>query len=843
MDEQQFEEFLNEFRELKDDISLDIGRAGLLGVRERVNREGRDFALRDKQMDEEPLFMDRNFPNENEPETDEDSGTIVGVLNSFKTTIFNAKVRNLFEDSTLPLMDKMDILYEAGQFLEENRTSETQDILVTILREIRHWKEDQPTSLLRTVRSHVDLFFRNPVWNSFVGAMKLLNFTLTPIFRGIRFLLFGGQKKPVDVRILEAIKDQTQFMMTGRIFERGFFERFSAMGALGLAGRGALSAIAGDISRGIGARQVGGIEAARERQRLREEGRGEEVGRNFITDFFDDLYRQDITRAAFGSRAEDTGRSQVLEEILETNDILGAIQELTGQNVMSLTSIDENIRSLTFMNAAVMANVRLGDLSPETEAIRMMSEEMQHGFFDLNRIQEKVTSRVIESNVGIAAAQAEQFRNDSLKEEIREQVRSETYQRLADGIESIEDSNSDIRRFSRGELIETRRLRRQSFITAILGTVGSLAGSIVGALGSLGGSLIGAIGSAAVGLGSTILGGLSTLAAAIGVKSLAGRAGGMIGGVGKGRKPGKAGRVGKILSGAKDIGGKAIRGVRGAGLFGVLTAAGLSLSDYFSSDEENRPQLGGVLSGIAGGAAGVGAGGAAGAALGALGGPAAPITVPVGWLVGSLIGGEGGRQLGEGIFNRFFAKEEEQKPEEQPATNENVQDMLSDHLKRSKEFLSDYSQAAREAAAKAKSFTGRLLGSEPMTPRQMTDDFLSSLPSAQPQISASPSVPLRPQEPSIIPAEAGSVVEDIRNTVSNTVNSVIEQSSSVFSGFDFTGGVDSILGGIKAIERVLMDIKKNGENPKEIPIDNSGLSDAFKNQFQNPAPKGIMNDY
>lgn len=634
MEERQFDEFLDKFEEIGNKMTYDMGKLGLASVRQ--NQDSPNMGGYGKSyVQDNSMYLSHRFSAENVAVQDSTLHDRVDTLiEEMRNSNRTVRVTNLFSDISYPMMNKMDDLLLDQQVFENRLQYNTETYLVAILREIRNMDSGNQTAILHAAHSHIAMFFRNPLWNTMVGALRAIKFVLTPIFSGLRNVLFGKKEATVEQKILGAIKEQTEFMRTGETGGRSLWERFREQGLVGMGVSAVARSTVGRLAVDEDGNRVGGREAAQRRQQLRETGRGHEIPRNLAISIADKLFSKDVVKRRTNQSIGDMGGVPMYYDFEEKDD---GVLRLSDDSISpwinagreNTTSIIDTVRDYFDKLINTITNRVMQEQTQSADDPDMLARSVGLGLFNMkDMMSEMHKDAVVVGSQGMVETMqtsSKQSSNlitesisDDLKKHLRETLRAEDAQKMA--LESLVDETTDVRKYTKETARETRRHRRQGLLGMIMNGVLGVGKMIVGAIGAIGGIL------------SSILTGVGSLIALMKAGGLMRRAGNFFGrGRGNPSRP-------NTRPNTRPTARPRVSGGAGLGLLG----AGLVAAEIIASDNKAEAATSG---------AGMLAGGFAGAKAGALAGSVfGPVGTAVGGVGGSIIGSMAGSSLGQSIY-------------------------------------------------------------------------------------------------------------------------------------------------------------------------------------------------
>lgn len=553
MDESRFDELLKQFKSLNDDMRLDIGRIGLARVRGDVDN--------DQSFDQsygDPIFDRPNadaFQHEMPAYLD-------GVLNELKTNVYTVKLFEPMRTLINPLYFKLQDLQLEAKLEADQRHHEGIILLNRILTALWVANDSYKPIFTEALQFQYQQFMRHPMWNT----MKLMNdYLISPVFRAASGILFGFKKEmTVEEKILEAIQQQTQFLMKGEIEpSRGFFQRLMQGGLVGMAGRGVLTAV------GAGRGMAQSREAAR--------ARGEAPQGGIRGALADRFMSQDITRLGrhgFGRDVEEEESKDAVAEVVKKT--MSTIQEEM-VIIREGIKIEEAVEKVTSHSRKVVDRLKDTYENSITNIQMLFRSEIERVGNKDNKLLENLPKPIVQ--VFSEFSQNQMAANDDLDQKFDKVVggmddemsdhyfdmsqrwratdnhRQETTEREFETLDVLKDIRRDTK-ITAKEAIRARMTRMLGLLATIGNSITNVATSIAkigaavvgGVLGvglfKLGGAAVGALGAAFRSGISGIINTLKGLPAA--AKALPGRAVGAIKG-GATRVLGAASRFGGPL--------------------------------------------------------------------------------------------------------------------------------------------------------------------------------------------------------------------------------------------------------------------------------------------------------
>lgn len=651
MDETQFEHFIEEFKDLRDDIHLDMARIGLARIRESKQQEGgqqeRESRGRPDAAFRQP---DLSFMEIAPHQMD----TLLGEL---KSNVYTVQIFEPMRTLVMPMFHLLEGLQLEEQAAANQRHHESVIQMGQLMNTIQESSSRFQFTFLESMQFQYRMFMRHPIWNSIT---RLLDPTKSPVFRTLTGLLFGfKEEKSVDEKILDAIKQQTEFLRTGEIGpSRGALGRFFQQGAIRSILGGVLNAYTG-IGRG----------AAQEREDQR--ARGEDVAgglRGLLTDRMfggsPDIVRRGRASGMATREATEATEAETLLEGIErvtqkqTDSIVDTILHLTQTNIelASLThstqsgiqsDVERGINTLS-MDMAAGSDVVREQVEASNNVVSFMGKEMKDSARMQREGSQKVEQEVSALNDIVARHRRQQ-----------EEIEQERAEREEGYLEEI--SGNTKRTFK-----EVKQGRIVALFGQIAATLVTTATTISAAIANIGTNIVTSLLS---GKGLAALAGAIATAVAGAIKKWIPGFGGDVepkpGGAGKPgdttRKPGtppekKAGTPPEAEKEGKNKSRPKVRskiGIgRGLGALGLgigALQAGKTLADEELTGKEKLRDILGLVGGGIGGVAGGLSGGAIGTAV-------AP---GVGTAVGATAGGVAGYGIGENAVLAAFDRIDE----------------------------------------------------------------------------------------------------------------------------------------------------------------------------------------
>lgn len=674
-----FEIFLDEFHESHQQMVANIGGLGLANIKESKENEDQQNELFSRK-DGEDLYMNRGIQrdffdrrdssNAFDENTEYPVSLVSSVLEEIKAHTYSVNVENLFNDLTFPMFEKLDSLAYDQQLHESRMQLSNEIYLASILRAVRNTQNQGGGGLFDHIQSSFQTFMRAPLWNTLLGAMRGLNFgirklndwILSPIFSGINSIIFGKKDDAIEKKILDAIKEQTDYMRTGETGGRSWWARFRDQGIVGMAGR----SIAGDL--------VGGREVSQRRQEQREAG--VEVTGGLKGWLADRLYlKDDVVKKTTQARKVET-----------TQPFSPSMVVLDQKSIEDLTDVLDDTLAYSFSRLIREMNAYRGEIQyvkndPQfnrfmEDSFKLTRDEPQNasvGLTDKTTQKQTYLAETLGATVedkAVTISPSREF-NDAIhpisthvKEtfEIQEQKKQQeekfNKEGLANQAESLE-SSGEIERSTKNTADEVSGLRGQllfGFLISGIGSAISLAVRTTTSLLQWGfNSVAGAIGALS--------------AAILGAKFLnRNRPGGGSygGGAGSGGRGSPATKGGRMSAAARSAGRIATPLAIASGLY--------STYDVWTDPEASIGEKVTETSGIVGGTGGAIAGGKAGAALGSLLLPG--VGTVAGGLIGSGLGYFAGSEMGKGLIGLIPGMGDDSAPDEKTQPK-NLKELIS----------------------------------------------------------------------------------------------------------------------------------------------------------------------
>lgn len=498
-------------------------------------------------------------------------------------------------------------------------------------------------------------------------SLRMLNrLVITPTLRLAGNLLFGFKKEStVEEKILAAIKEQTEFMMSGEIGGRGFFQRLTQRG------------IVGSLIGGL-ANQAGLLEKAQQRENAK--SRGENVDTRWYTasgifgNIVDRLSEKDITRRGRNGEgrtefndAEKSHTKRIIEYFVEkTKKPEASNSPMTFEGDYTVIDSDElkidsmaaihldnltieTIKSLVFNDGGVFSDlinqqldgIKLDAVALSTPIINNESETSAK-IGDDSGLKQKIVFDSMEDSLDDINVRME-VQNDNILNNIHSNG-EDSLRRQKDSAQSQErfseltlDELRDIHSFTKETAKETEKVRKQGFFRMLLG-IGS---TVVGAISS--------VISTVASVGSSIVAAIAALGAGKMITDFIGNRRGNKGG--RTSTPPRTERPHTVAGNPKAsvpassglntrLAGGAAAAVAAYGIYNTVTA------DDGSTFKDKSTDVGGIAGGAAGGWGGAVAGAKLGAALGSF---APGIGNAIGAVAGSIIGGIAGSMIGDSV--------------------------------------------------------------------------------------------------------------------------------------------------------------------------------------------------
>jgi hypothetical protein len=174
---------------------------------------------------------------------DAEDSAFDSLVDRLRNTTFNVRLRDAMTDIVSPLVNSMKVMQLDQQAFMIQNDSLNKRYLGRIY-EILYNQHKTTITYMGAIRMWFRDLQRHPIWRSIVGIGRALIST----GKGLWKIMFGWGKKSVEEKILQAIKEQTEFQRTGKINrEKGFFERFKEKGVIG----GILSNSVGRFMEGV----------------------------------------------------------------------------------------------------------------------------------------------------------------------------------------------------------------------------------------------------------------------------------------------------------------------------------------------------------------------------------------------------------------------------------------------------------------------------------------------------------------------------------------------------------------------------------------------------------------
>lgn len=252
--------------------------------------------------------------------TEVDDGVFDPIVDRLRSSTFRVRITNSLGDIVEPLYDRLRIIQGENEeigFKYHHEDSLYYDKMLDALFNM----ESKNSSQNRGIYLATKEFMRHPMWNT-------LRLTLKGLWEVTKFstnVLFGfGKKKSDTDRIVDAIKEQTQWHMTKSITQQqGFLTRLLQQGIVGMPIRGLMNGLAENF--GIG----------RETAQRNEDARstGEQVSgvKNFVSDF---LYSDSITKKGRLGGLEDESQS-LFPLLTDTNKFMEELISLSLRSTLA----------------------------------------------------------------------------------------------------------------------------------------------------------------------------------------------------------------------------------------------------------------------------------------------------------------------------------------------------------------------------------------------------------------------------------------------------------------------------------------------------------------------------
>lgn len=646
-------------------------------------------------------FGDGVFP------TEDPRGSQSSIMDEFQNVdsgISNVQVTNFNEDFLSPFRHYHDELNHHDNLREDARHKENAHLLSSILRVSANGIEKGEKTLANTLRLQYDLFMRHPIWNSLMGLQKYL---IGPAFRLMSGVLFGFKNsKSTDELILQSIEQQTEFLMTGEIGGRGFFQSLMERGIVG----NAISAISYPLLKSVG------ISKADAQRREDARGRGEEVNSSLLSlsgiagRLADSLGSGDITRRGrngLGTQEEGKYESFIErmtdklfkkdelpdihipdsvfpDDIYDSKDgIEKQIDKLDEIHIKSVGSvvIDDGQLVLPPLFNNMFSNLFSDDMFKDKEIIlegpvadndtssiiSKSKQEFEDEGFDnedpVKDILEELNDRKIlnsddfkSEGVGVKLDESNHLdRIDSEVDNLRHTKQEDAWTEEQTYRGDTTGLMTDIRKYAKKTAKETEDIRQQGTMRMLLGIGAALIsgiGAVVAGVASIGGAIVSAISALSFG-------------------GLLGKGKDLIGDVFGGRsRRRRNGRDNDNDDNDSRAGDKTKFLKRVGGVVSAVLAVN-EAKDIWTDEEattgEKLHESTELAGGVVGGVAGAKLGAAGGAALGATIGSVIPVLgTAIGGTIGGLLGGVvggaagyfGGSAIGDTVGSVFSGSDE-----------------------------------------------------------------------------------------------------------------------------------------------------------------------------------------
>lgn len=458
MDETQFNRFLEEFRELKDDYHQSIAYEGLRRMADQNDRSNND------PRSAGGIRLVGGGDMANDPDR-VDQGFLGSMVEELKSNVYHVRLRNAMNDVVIPLYQRLELLQLENQLYNNKLHHENTLYYNAIVEAIHSSTEGVKDGFISSMILQYKMFMRHPIWNTVKAIGKNV---VAPIMKGAMGLMFGFKKEEsIQKKTLEAIKRQTEFLMKGEIEpSRGFFGRLVQGGLVGAVGRG----LAGFY---LGADK----DTAQKREDQR--SRGEATSGGIMGKLSDLIYKKDITQRGRTGEGYRSNGERVTESNA-SNTIEGEYSVITDPIIDALGGPLQQISADT-----------TGLREVNTNMFRVMSKQREFAYASMNALHDIDRGNTL-------------YRADK---ESLDQVKHERDEEQADHINAI----AKYTKTSAKEAARTRRMQMFGMLANIAGSIGAMASNVVrgltGALKGAAGMAIGAsLASAFKGAGAASIG-------------------------------------------------------------------------------------------------------------------------------------------------------------------------------------------------------------------------------------------------------------------------------------------------------------------------------------------------
>lgn len=446
------------------------------------------------------------------------------LVKQLKHTTFKVKMIDAYTDITEPVINAIGGSADYSTSVQRELFERSNKHLKAIENYTRLSYANKAGDKSGNLLIQLHRFLSGPIWFRLAkGITELSKFTAKSAWS----ILFGRTKKETtEQKILKAIKEQTEFQMTGQIDrQKSLFQKVLGQGLVGGIGRQILKL--GDIDR----------ETAQRREQQRALGQTENlIGgkgiRGFLTDLIykDDIIKKGRQGGILPSSTEATSKDP-LQVIVERILPEGLPAYIDNQELLELT-LEQNLQ------LGLLTKMFSGNFSYEYAHRRLKT----HAYAEIGR-QSIISQGILESSV------------------IAEQEAKRTSNVTSNMVKELKSVNKNTALSVR----EQKRTRRQMMFAAIGNAILSAGGTIVGAVTSMAGSLLGILG---------------TIAAALSGGKLLSKAGGLF------RRGGKdaAKTTGKKTAGktaAKSLGKAALKKIP---IIGAVAGLGFGAARALSGD-------------------------------------------------------------------------------------------------------------------------------------------------------------------------------------------------------------------------------------------------------------------
>lgn len=217
-----FDTLREEFDRMSPEDQFRLGVAGVL----RMAQSESDLRMPDDRMG----YSSYPRNNRKDEETHLSKTTISDMTLGMSSKVYQVKITDAFQDIVAPMALAIGAVSDSERVHQNRLHHENTLYYQGIINAITGLGEQNRRSFVNAIYLNYQSFLRHPMWSTFTALNQYL---IKPIARLGMGVLFGFGKKTDTDRIVDAIKEQTEFMKTGANRDPSMLQQLFRRGAVG----------------------------------------------------------------------------------------------------------------------------------------------------------------------------------------------------------------------------------------------------------------------------------------------------------------------------------------------------------------------------------------------------------------------------------------------------------------------------------------------------------------------------------------------------------------------------------------------------------------------------------